>query len=86
MLSVKTEMMIDKMDKVMEKFKAKMTLDDMMNMESDDLALLKESMELYEMSCEIAVKQAKVIERIDKTTQELLEINKQLLLKANGLA
>ena len=44
------------------------------------------TMELYEMSCEIAVKQAKVIERIDKTTQELLEINKQLLLKANGLA
>lgn len=85
MLQVKTEMMIDKMNEVMTKFKAKVTLDDMMSMKSDDLELLKESMKLYEMSCEIAVEQAKIIERLDRTTQELLDINNQLLSKAEGL-
>jgi hypothetical protein len=42
-------------------------------------------MKLYEMSCEIAVEQAKIIERLDRTTQELLDINNQLLSKAEGL-
>lgn len=78
--------MIDKMDKVMDKVKAQFSMDDMLEMESYEVELLKESMELYQMSCELAKEQAEVIERLDKTTQELLEINKQLLLKANGLA
>lgn len=85
MLKEKTAIMIDKMNEVVNKFMAKMTLDDMRNMESDDLELLKETMKLYDMSCEIAVEQAKIIDKLDRTTQELLEINKQLLLKAEGL-
>lgn len=85
MLREKTNKMIDKMNKVMDKVKAKFTMDDMMNMETEEIELLKESMELYNLSIEMAKEQAEVIERLDKTTQELLGINKLLLERTKGL-
>lgn len=85
MLKMQTKEMINKLDELMDKFKTRVTLKDLEYMNPEDLELMKESMKLYEMSCEIAVKQAEVIDRLDKTTQELLAINKTLLERTKGL-
>lgn len=84
-LRAKTEQMIDKMNGLMEKVSSKLTLRDLKDMSADDIEMLQESVKLYEMSCEIAMKQAEIIESLDKKTDELLEINKTLLARTRDL-
>lgn len=85
MLKARTEMMIETMDNLMDKLKSRVTLKDMANMEFEELEMMKETMKLYNMSCEIAMEQARVIEKLERTTDELLKINRTLLSRTKDL-
>ena len=81
----KTNKLINKMDQFMDKAKAEIKFDDLLNMDQNSREALGLALEMYSASCELARKNAEIIERLDKTTQELLETNKKLLERAKDL-
>lgn len=80
MLVAETNKMINKIEELMNFTAGKMTLKNMASMDSDDFTMFKKCMELMEISCEICLEQARVIEKLENTTDELLEINRKLLI------
>ena len=85
MLQAKTETMIEKMDGIMEDYKNMMDFESIMDMDTKTFELLQKTMNLYEYSKSLAVEQAKIIDSLDRKTDELLEMNRKLLERTKDL-
>lgn len=85
MLQTKTNEMINQMDELMEGYKTMMDFDTVMNMDPKTFELMQKTMSLYETSCSLVREQAKIIDSLDKKTNELLEMNRKLLARTKGL-
>lgn len=81
MLQTKTAVMIEKIDGIMEDYKNMIGFESIMDMDTKTFELLQKSMNLYKYSKSLAMEQAKLIDSLDRKTDELLEINKILLTK-----
>ena len=75
-----TEKLIGEMDDVMEKlFKSSFTFDYTTSMSQDEFETLKLVRDMYSTSCELAIEQAEIIDKLNRNTEELLRINKELI-------
>ena len=63
---------------------ARFGVEDVLDLDDETFKMVKVSMEMYDTAMELAVRQAEIIESLDKKTNELLEMNKKLL-KHNGM-
>ena len=68
-----------------ELFKQNMSSDNIKHMSTDEFVGVKMLLELQDASIEMMEQQAEIIDKLDARTRELLEINKRLLERAEGL-
>lgn len=82
-----TKKLINQLNELMNLCMAEIKFTDIAEMDKNTMEAIRISSQLYKTSCELAVKQAEMIESLDKKTNELLEINEKLLAKSNkGMA
>lgn len=80
-----TKKLIEQVDEIKKATFAQFGVEDVLDLDDETFKMVKVSMAMYDTAMELAVKQAEIIESLDKKTNELLEINKMLLAKAGGL-
>lgn len=79
-----TEKLIKQAEEIKKATFAQFGVEDVLELDDETFKVVKVSMEMYDTAMELAVKQAEIIEGLDKKTNELLEINKILLAKVGG--
>lgn len=80
-----TKKLIGQMEEVKKMTLAQFGVEDVLDLDDETFKMAKVTMEMYDTALELSLKQAEVIDALDKKTDELLEINKRLLAKAEGL-
>lgn len=80
-----TKKLIEQLEEVKKMAFAQFGIEDVLDLDDESFKMAKVTMEMYDTALELSLKQAEVIDALDKKTDELLEINKRLLAKAEGL-
>ena len=74
-----TEKLIKQCNEIKEVAFAQFGMEDVLELDDETFKMVKVSMEMYNTAMELAMKQAEIIDSLDKKTNELLEMNKKLL-------
>lgn len=80
-----TRKLMGQCDDIMKMAMEQIGVKDVLEMDDETFKMTKASMEMYITAMELAEKQAEIIEDMNNKIDQLIEINKILLSKAEGL-